>query len=163
MSDTFYTASMLTTSTTTTQYGTMASVKGSTASRTRIKQIEIFTDSANATAGGIGLAWSTAITTATITNGGTFVAHEGGDSAPSAVTIVSTSGTMATNGGVTTVLKRFYHAGVGGSGVIWGVPELGPLIMALGATAARGELCFVNLKAATPAIYGINISITNAV
>lgn len=163
MAETFYQASMLTTSTTTTQYGTMASIKGSTASRTRIKKIEIFTESDNATAGGIGLAWSTAITTATITNGGTFTAHEGGDAAASASLIVSTSGTMATNGGVATVFKRFTHSGVAGAGVIWGESELGPLIMALGSTAARGELCLVNLKAATPAKYHINVTVTNAV
>jgi hypothetical protein len=163
MSDTYYTASILTTSTTTTQYGTMATVKGSTSSRTRIKRIEIFTDSANATAGGIGLAWSTAVSTATTTAGGTFTAHEGGDSSTIATTIVSTTGTMATNGGAATVFRRFTHSGVGGAGVIWTESELGPLIMALGSTAARGELCFVNLKAATPAIYQINVVVTNAV
>lgn len=163
MAETFYTCSLLTTSTSTTQYITLASVKGSTASRTRIKKIEIFTETDNTVAGGIGLAWSTAITTATITNGGTLTAHEGGDAAASATTIVSTSGTMATNGGVATVFKRFPHAGVGGAGIIWGESELGPLIMALGTTAARGELCFVNLKAATPAKYHINVTVTNAV
>lgn len=154
----YYTASMLTTSTTTTQYGTLATFKASSAQRPVIKQIEIFTDSANTTAGGIGLAISTAATTATITNGGTPRAHEPGEPAAGSSLIVSTTGTMATNGGAATVFKRFYHPGSGGAGVIWGMPELGGLILPL--AGATGELCFVNLKGATPAIYGITITFT---
>lgn len=154
----YYTASMLTTSTTTTQYGTMATFKASATQRPVIKSIEIFTDSANAAAGGIGLAISTAATTATIVAGGTPRAHEPGEPAAGSSMVVSTSGTMATNGGAATVFKRFYHAGVGGAGIVWGFPELGGLLLPL--AGATGELCFVNLKAATPAIYGINITFT---
>lgn len=157
-----YSGSMLTTSTTATQYGTMATIKGSTTQPTNIKRIEIFTKQDNAVAGGVGLAWSTALTTATITNGGSFQPHSPEGTLVSAGTalIVSTTGTMATNGGAATVFRRFVHPGAGGAGIIWGESELGPLIMALGSTAARGELCIVNLFAATPALYHVNVVVS---
>lgn len=154
----YFTASMLTTSTNATQYITLATFRPGTTQRPVIKQIEIFTDSANTTAGGIGLALSTVATTATIVNGGTPRLHEPAEQAAGSSLVVSTSGTMAINGGAGTVFKRFYHPNTGGAGVIWGLPELGSLILPVQGAAA--ELCFVNLKAATPALYGINITFT---
>lgn len=162
MAEPVYTASMLTTSSSTTQYIMLGSVKGATNDRARVKRIAIFTDSANATAGGIGLAWSTALSATSIVNGGTFTAHDVGDPAATATTITGAT-TLATNSGAAGVFMRFTHPGSGGAGIIWGENELGPLVMATGATAARGELCFVNLKAAAPALYHITVTLTNAV
>jgi hypothetical protein len=154
-----YRASMLTTSTTTTQYGTMATVKGDTSRPAFIKELAIFTQDGNTVAGAWGLAWSTAVSGATITSK-SFVSNANTSvGATDAVLVVSTSGTIATNGGEGTVFFRFSHPGIGGAGIVLTESELGPIEMALGATNARGELCIVNMNAATPAKYFVNAKI----
>lgn len=155
----YYTTSMLTTLTTTTQYATLATFKSGPNQRPVIKQIEIFTRYDNTTAGGIGLAINAAASATGIVNGGTPKPHEPGEPAAGCSTITSAT-TMATNGGASAVFKRFYHPGSGGAGVIWGLPELQGLLLGLNTTAAGSELCFVNLVAATPALYGINVTFT---
>lgn len=150
-----YDVSIRTTLTTATVAATLAALRGSTLQRATIREIHVFTTSA--VAGGIGLARSTALT-ATPSASVAPVPHDPAEIAAGSVAYTAAA-TMATNGGISAVFRRWTHSGSQGAGILWSYSLDGPLVLSLGNVAAAGELCFVNLNAATPATYDINITL----
>lgn len=127
---------------------------GSGGQRPTIQEIQI--ETSNAVAGGIGLCRSTALGTGALTSVSP-VSREPGEPTAAGSVLVTNWATLApTNGGIGTVFRRFNHSAVQGSARIWTFSELRPLFVPLSSNAT-GELCFVNLNAATPATYDITI------
>lgn len=145
-----------TTLTTATVAAALAAIRapGSGGQRPTIQEIQILTT--NAVAGGIGLCRSTALGTGALTSV-TPVAREPSEpTAAGSVAVTAWATAAPTNGGIGTVFRRFTHGAVQGAGVVWPFSELRQLFVPL-SSGATGELCFVNLNAATPALYDITV------
>jgi hypothetical protein len=115
----------------------------------RIWEIHVFYNTAPTTAGGLGLAYSTALGTGTLTSV-TPVARSKltGTSAPTALLVTAWATLAPTNGGIGTVFRRMTAAAAAPAPVIWTF-DREPLSV-VGSAGATSELCIVNTQALAP-------------
>lgn len=151
-----YSVSGRTTVTTGTQAITLASFRGDAVQRANIAEISIFT--ATGVAGGIGLARSTALAVTSLVSTQAVAQNSDDPALPAGAGLLVTGATtMATNGGIGTVFKRFTHPAAVGAGMVWTFDITGRLRLPLN-SVATGEICFVNLNAVVTATYDISIT-----
>ena len=114
----------------------------------RIWEVHLFYQTAPTTSGGLGLCYSTAIGTGTLTSV-TPVARSTRATAPTALLVTAWGTAAPTNGGTGTILKRLATANSVGNGVIWTF-DREPLEI-VGSAGATSELCLVSTLTQTTA------------
>lgn len=143
-----YEVSGRTTLTTATVAAPLAALRAVTGA-VRIWEVHLFYVTAPTTSGGLGLCYSTALGTGTLTSV-TPVARGSlvGISAATARLNTNWATLAPTNGGIGTVFRRFQAAPTIGSGVIWTF-DREPLDV-IGNATATSEMCLVNTLATSP-------------
>lgn len=147
-----YEVSARTTLVTATIAAALAAIRGGTSRPTYLRELHIFGITAPTTSGGIGLAFSTALGTGTLTQV-TPVARYRNVSAAEARLITNWATAAPTNGGIGTVFRRWAQSPNIGNGIIWTFDQ-DAIEIPLGNTAT-GELCIVNTLATAPGTFDI--------
>jgi len=118
----------------------------------RIWEVHLFYQTAPTTSGGLGLCYSTALGTGTLTSV-TPVARSTRATAATALLVTNWATLAPTNGGIGTVFRRFAAAAAIGNGVIWTF-DREPLEV-VGSAGATSELCVVNTNATAPGTFEV--------
>ena len=120
----------------------------------RIWEVHLFYQTAPTTSGGLGLCYSTALGTGTLTSV-TPVARSTRATAATALLVTNWATLAPTNGGIGTVFRRFAAAAAIGNGVIWTF-DREPLEV-IGSAGATSEMCIVNTNATAPGTFEITV------
>ena len=120
----------------------------------RIWEVHLFYQTAPTTSGGLGLCYSTALGTGTLTSV-TPVARSTRATAATALLVTNWATLAPTNGGIGTVFRRFAAAAAIGNGVIWTF-DREPLEV-IGSAGATAEMCVVNTNATAPGTFEITV------
>jgi len=120
----------------------------------RIWEVHLFYQTAPTTSGGLGLCYSTALGTGTLTSV-TPVARSTRATAATALLVTNWATLAPTNGGIGTVFRRFAAAAAIGNGVIWTF-DREPLEV-VGSAGATSEMCVVNTNATAPGTFEITV------
>jgi len=120
----------------------------------RIWEVHLFYQTAPTTSGGLGLCYSTALGTGTLTSV-TPVARSTRATAATALLVTNWATLAPTNGGIGTVFRRFAAAAAIGNGVIWTF-DREPLEV-IGSAGATSEMCVVNTNATAPGTFEITV------
>ena len=113
----------------------------------RVWEVHAFYVTAPTTSGNIGLCFSTALGTGTLTSV-TPVARSSRATGATALLVTAWATLAPTNGGIGTVFRRLGTSNAIGGGVIWSF-DREPLEV-IGGAAATSELCLVNTIATAP-------------
>jgi hypothetical protein len=130
----------------------LAAIRGATSRPAYLRELHIFGIAAPTTSGALGLCFSTALGTGTLTQV-TPIARFRNVGAPEARLVTAWATLAPTNGGVGTVFRRWSQSANIGNGVIWTFDQ-DPIEIPLGNTAT-GELCIVNLQGTAPGTFDI--------
>jgi hypothetical protein len=144
-----YQVSFRTTLVTATVAAALAALKAGSTRPVWLEELHLFYVTAPTTSGGLGLCYSTAVGTGTLTSV-TPVARSRNVNAPGALAITNWATAAPTNGGIGTVFERQHAAAAIGNGVFWTFLNEPIEIAPNGATS---ELCIVNTVATAPGTF----------
>jgi hypothetical protein len=149
-----YSASALTT--VTTASAPLFALRGDTTKRIALYEVGIFNVTAPTTSGGIGIARS--LTVGTASASAAFAPNDIGEIGTTNAQIDTAWSAAPTIAATPIHFRRFAHGTAIGNGMVWTFGQ-NPLILALGGTAVGGSLIFYNLRATAAATYDVYMTI----